>query len=196
MEAKTEIVTQYLSDMHVLEKHIQEALEKQVATTKDRPEIHDTLRRYVATTRGHVERLEQRMQELGDQDRAIDKAKELVSSLFGQAAGAIDTIRTHRASKDLRDDYAAASLAAISYVMLKTTALACGDAETAGLAEAHLGDKIKMLRWLAQRIPHVVVSDLQEERDVPLDTSAATRVARDPQLAELIGGYQAQHAAA
>src|SRR3954451_5918728 len=196
METKTEIVTQYLSDVHVLEKHIQEALEKQVGTTKDRPDINDTLRRFVATTKGHVERLEQRMQDLGNQDSTVDKAKELVTNLFGQAAGAIDSIRTHRASKDLRDDYAAASLAAISYVMLKTTALPCGDADTVRLAEALLEDKIGMLRWLARRIPDVVIRDLEAERDVQLDASAAKQVARDPQIAALVGGYEGHGATA
>ena len=187
METKIEIVTQYLSDMHVLEQHIQEALEKQVGTTEDQPEVNRALKGYLATTKIHVERLQARMEALGNQDSVVDKAKGVVSILAGQAAGLIDTVRTHRTSKDLRDDYTAASLASISYVMLQTTALSCGDRQTAELAKMQLGETLTMLQWIARTIPSVTVSDLQAERDVTLDMSAAQQVVANPQLAALYG---------
>lgn len=196
METKTAIVTQYLSDMHVLEKHIQEALEKQVDSTREQPDINRAIQGYLATTKAHVQRLERRIEQLGNQDGVVDKAKEAVTNLFGQAAGAIDVVRTHRTSKDLRDDYTAGSLATISYVMLKTTALACDDQQTAQLAETHLGEMVAMLQWIARTIPDVVVRDLQAERDVPLNTAAASRVAADPQLAMLYGSQPGHSATA
>ena len=187
METKSEIVTQYLSDMHVLEQHIQKALEKQVGTTEDQPEINRALKGYLATTTTHVERLAARMQALGDQDSVVDKAKGAVSTLAGHAAGLIDTVRTHQTSKDLRDDYTAASLASISYVMLQTTALACGDQQTSDLAKTQLSETVKMLQWIASAMPAVTVRDLQAERDVTLDTSAAQKVTANPALAALFG---------
>jgi len=183
METKTEIVGQYLSDMHVLEKHIQEALEKQVATTKEQADVNSALQSYLATTTTHVTRLAARMQALGDQDKVVDKAKEAVTNLFGQAAGAVGAIRTHRTSKDLRDDYTAASLAAISYVMLQTTALACGDEESATLAETQRNETVAMLDWITKTMPTVTVRDLQAERDVQLDATAAQRVNAGGKLA-------------
>lgn len=192
MEKKSEIVSQYVSDMHVLEKHIQEALEKQVPQTADQPEINRALQQYVNTTRRHVTRLEQRLQELGNQDSIVDKAKEGITNLFGQAAGAIDLVRTHPVAKDLRDDYTAGSLAVISYVMLKTTALACDDQQTAQLAETHLTETIQMLQWIARTIPTVVVHDLQEERDVQFNAGAARQVANDPKLSYLYGSQASQ----
>jgi len=183
MDTKTEIVVQYLSDMHVLEKHIQEALEKQVGTTKDQADINAALQGYLATTKTHVTRLEARMQALGDQDKVVDKAKEAVTNLFGQAAGVVGALRTHRTSKDLRDDYTAASLAAISYVMLQTTALACGDEESARLAETLRAETVKMLDWVTKTMPMVTVRDLQAERDVQLDATAAQRVNAGGKLA-------------
>ncbi|CAA9588629.1 MAG: hypothetical protein AVDCRST_MAG18-4412 [uncultured Thermomicrobiales bacterium] len=187
METKTEIVTQYLSDMHVLEKHIQEALEKQVAQTKDQPDVNAGLQGYVATTKLHVERLQQRMEQLGNQDGVVDKAKEAVTNLLGQAAGAIDAVRTHQTSKNLRDDYTAGSLATISYVMLQTTALACGDQQTAKLAETQLGETVQMLQWIARTMPDIVVRDLQKERDVTLNTGAAQQVTSSASLGALYG---------
>lgn len=183
METKTEIVVQYLSDMHVLEKHIQEALEKQVAQTKDQPDINGAIQGYLATTKTHVTRLEARMKALGNQDGVVDKAKEAVTNIFGQAAGAIDAVRTHQTSKNLRDDYTAASLAAISYVMLQTTSLACGDEESAKLAETQRDETVEMLNWITKAIPAVTVRDLQAERDVQLDTTAAQRVNAGGKLA-------------
>lgn len=187
MEKKSEIVTQYLSDMHVLEKHIQEALEKQVAQTKDMPEVNAGIQRYLATTKIHVERLQARMEALGNQDGVVDKAKEAVTNLLGQAAGAIDAVRTHQNSKNLRDDYTAASLASISYVMLQTTSLAYGDHESARLAETQLGETVEMLQWIARTIPSVVVSDLQEERDAKPDASAISQVTAAPSLSAFYG---------
>lgn len=187
MEKKSEIVTQYLSDMHVLEKHIQEALEKQVSQTKEQPEVNAGIQRYLATTKTHVERLQARMEQLGNQDGVVDKAKEAVTNLFGQAAGAIDAVRTHQNSKNLRDDYTAGSLASVSYVMLQTTALAYGDQQTAQLAETQLGETVEMLQWIARTMPNVVVSDLQKERDVSPDASAISRVSASPSLSALYG---------
>ena len=183
METKTEIVVQYLSDMHGLEKHIQEALEKQVDATKDQADINSAIQGYLSTTKTHVSRLEARMKALGDQDKVVDKAKEAVTNLFGQAAGAINAVRTHQTSKALRDDYTAASLAAISYVMLQTTALACGDEESARLAETQRADTVKMLDWITRTMPTVTVRDLQAERDVQFDTTAAQRVNAGGKLA-------------
>lgn len=187
METKSEIVTQYVSDMHVLEKHIQEALEKQVAQTKDQPDVNAGIVKYAAIAKTHVARLQQRLEQLGNQDSVVDMAKEAVTNLLGQAAGAVDAVRTHRTSKNLRDDYTAASLASISYVMLQTTALACGDRQTAQLAETQLAETVAMLQWIARTIPATVVSDLQEERETTLDTAAAQQVAHSPQLSALYG---------
>ncbi len=191
METKSEIVTQYVSDMHVLEKHIQEALEKQVGQTKDQPDVNAGIVQYLAVTKTHVARLQQRLEQLGNQDGVIDKVKEGVTNIAGQAAGAIDAVRTHQDSKNLRDDYTAASLASISYVMLQTTALACGDAQTAQLAKTQLGETVAMLQWIARTIPAATVRDLEAEREVDLNTGAIAQVARDPQLASLYGSATA-----
>lgn len=187
-EKRVEIVSQYVSDMHVLESHILQPLRRQVKQTQtEQPDVSRALQGYVATTERHIARLEARLKALGSQDTLIDRAKQGVSALFGLAAAAIDTVRTHPFAKDLRDDYTAASLAVISYVMLRTTALACDDQETAQLAETHMNETVQMLQWLARTIPAQVVRDLERERDVQLQSGAAQKVINDPQLSVLYG---------
>ena len=195
-DTKVEIVSQYVSDMHVLESHILQALERQAGQTQDKqPDVSRAIRQYAETTKRHVQRLEQHLQTLGSQDSLIDKAKQGVSNLFGLGAAAIDAVRTHPVSKDLRDDYTAGSLAVISYVQLRTTALACDDQMTARLAEEHLNDQIQMLQWIARTIPEATFRDLEGERDVQLTPGAAQQVVNDPKLSILYGS-QPGHSAA
>ncbi len=137
-DKKVEIVAQYVSDMHVLESHILQALKRQVSQAEDQPDMHRALQSYVNTTQQHITRLESRLNELGNPSSIGDKAKQTVSNLFGIGAAAVDSVRTHPVSKDLRDDYTAGSLSVIGYVMLRTTALACDDAQigaTLGIAD-------------------------------------------------------------
>jgi ferritin-like metal-binding protein YciE len=186
-EKRVEVISQYVSDMHVLETHILKPLQRQVNQTSDQPDIQRALQGYVATTERHIARLESRLQALGSQDTLIDRAKQGVSALFGLAAAAVDSVRSHPFAKNLRDDYTAGSLAVISYVMLRTTALACDDQETASLAETHMDEIVQMLQWIARTIPAQVVRDLQRERDVEIKSGAADTVIADPKLKVLYG---------
>lgn len=194
-EKKVEIVSQYVSDMHVLESHILQALKRQVSQATDQPDLQRALQRYVDTVQQHITRLESRLESLGGTTGLADKAKQGVSNLFGLAAAAVDSVRTHPISKDLRDDYTAGSLAVISYVMLRTTALACNDAQTAQLAETQMNETIGMLQWIARTVPEEVVRELEKERDVTLASGAARTVINDPKL-QVLYGSQPDHSAA
>ncbi len=194
-EKRVEVVSQYVSDMHVLESHILQPLQRQVSQSEDQPDINRALQGYVTTTEQHIARLEARLTALGNQDGLADRAKQGVSALFGLAAGAIDSVRTHPFAKNLRDDYTAGSLAVVSYVMLRTTALACDDQETAQLAETHMNDTVEMLQWIARTIPAQVVRDLERERDVELKMGAADQVINDPKLSALYGSKPSDSAA-
>lgn len=186
-EEHVEIVAQYVSDMHALEKHILEALEHQLQQTEKHPNIRVKLQEYVELTTLHIERLSRRLTELGSQDTVGDKAKEGVANLFGQAAGVIDRLRTHPVSKNLRDDYTAGMHAVISYVMLRTTALGCGDEPTASLAETHALELLGIVTWVARAIPGQVIHELEEERGTVMEQGAAGQVIGDPRLETLFG---------
>ncbi|MBA2276221.1 MAG: hypothetical protein H0W06_00535 [Chloroflexia bacterium] len=89
------------------------------------------------------------------------------SNLLGKAAGIIDKVREDSISKALRDDYTAYNLAAISYTMLHTTAMAVGD----GAAQQFAGEGLKTYAGLVQDInrlmPLAVVTELKANDDVP-----------------------------
>lgn len=186
-EERVEIVAQYVSDMLALEKHVLEAVEKQLPQAEAHPNIQTKLQEYVDLTTLHTERLSRRLAELGSQDTVGDRAKEGVANLFGQAAGAIDRLRTHPLSKNLRDDYTTGTHAVIGYVMLRTTALGCGDEQTATLAQTHTRELLDMLTWVARAIPGLVIHELEEARGTPMEQGAAGQVIGDPHLEGLFG---------
>lgn len=194
-DKKVEIVAQYVSDMHVLESHILQALKQQVSQAEDQPDMHRALQSYVNTTQQHITRLESRLNEMGNPVGIGDKAKQTVSNLFGLGAAAVDAVRTHPVSKDLRDDYTAGSLSVIGYVMLRTTALACDDSQSAQLSESLMGDTVSMLQWIARTIPEETVRELEKERDITLTPGAARTVINDPKLKVLYGSDPSDTAA-
>jgi hypothetical protein len=78
-----------------------------------------------------------------------------------------DRMRNDPVSRALRDDYVAFNLAAISRVMLHTTALAFGDQSLAELIRTQLHNLTPLIMHLTRIIPHVVVQELSDEDDVP-----------------------------
>jgi ferritin-like metal-binding protein YciE len=98
------------------------------------------------------------------------------AALLGKAAGVIDLVRTEGISKSLRDDYAAFSLAAISYSMLYTTALGLGNQRVASLAERHLTDYAQAIERINEIMPSVVERELVKDgHQTKPGAAAATR---------------------
>ena len=126
-------IADYVSDMAALESHIEEALDRQLIEVKDDPDASAAVRDFHDMVKQHRDRLKALEEETG---KTIGTPiKEVGAALMGKAAGIIDLLRSEGISKGLRDDYAAFSLAAISYSMLHTTATALGDSRVASLAE-------------------------------------------------------------
>ena len=85
-------------------------------------------------------------------------------------------MRTEGISKSLRDDYAAFSLAAISYAMLHTTALGLGNQRVASLAERHLTDYAGAIERINEIMPGVVHRELVKDgHQADAGAVAATR---------------------
>jgi ferritin-like metal-binding protein YciE len=154
-------VADYVGDMVALESHIEEALDRQLAEAKDDPvalaavqQFHDMVKSHRDTLRGMEE---QTGKTVGS------PIKEAGAALIGKAAGVINLLRTEGISKALRDDYAAFSLAAISYSMLHTTATSLGDTRVATQAERYLDDYANALMKINEIMPEVVVRELQKD---------------------------------
>ncbi len=159
---RTEALNSYITDMLALEEHIEKAIKGQIQDLKDDPEfvqeiqtIHRKVQHHIADLKGLVDRR--------NAGGAVDVIKKAGSTVAGIAAGAIDLLRTEGLPKNLRDDYAAFSLATISYVMLHTTALALGEREVSDLARQHFVEYAQVVTRLNEVVPAAVVRLLQRE---------------------------------
>ncbi len=154
-------IADYVGDMAALESHIEEALDRQLIEVKDDPEALAAVRDFHDMVKQHRDTLKAMEEETG---KTIGTPiKEAGAALIGKAAGIIDLLRTEGISKGLRDDYAAFSLAAISYSMLHTTAIALGDNRVASLAERHLRDHADAIMRINEIMPGVVMRELVKD---------------------------------
>ena len=154
-------IADYVGDMAALESHIEEALDRQLNEVQDDPIARNAVQEFHDMVKQHRDVLKAVEEETGK--TLGSPIKEAGAALFGKAAGIIDLVRTEGISKSLRDDYAAFSLAAISYSMLHTTAIALGDTRVASLAESHLQDHAQAIMRINEIMPGVVVRELQKD---------------------------------
>lgn len=167
-DKKKDIVTKYLADMVGVVGHVYQAIDKQVKETQDEQDINPLLVRVRDGLEGQTNNLRDRLEALGG--KGTSPIKEFAASALGVAAGVIDKLRAEEVSKDLRDDYTALGLVNISYTMLITTSLACGDRETADLAFNNLKETAGYEMEIGKVISYAVVRDLSDLAD--LDPSA------------------------
>jgi len=154
-------IADYVGDMAALESHIEEALDRQLTEVKDDPVALAAVRDFHDMVKRHRDTLKAMDEETG---KTIGTPiKEAGAALFGKAAGIINLVRSEGVSKGLRDDYAAFSLAAISYSMLHTTATGLGDSHVASLAERHLRDHADAIMRINEIMPEVVMRELKKD---------------------------------
>jgi ferritin-like metal-binding protein YciE len=177
-EKHRQTIADYVSDMAALESHIEEALDRQLIEFKDDPAALAAVRAFHDMVKQHRDTLKTMEEETG---KTIGTSiKEAGAALIGKAAGIINFVRTEGISKGLRDDYAAFSLAAISYSMLHTTATALGDSRVASLAERHLRDHADAIMRINDVMPGVVTREL--EKDGHRADNAAVQATREAVL--------------
>lgn len=159
-----EVITSYVTDMLALERHIEKAISGQIKDLDESPEVVRELKTVHNTCERHIAALQAVAEQRGDTgDGIVGSVKKAASAVLGVGAAAVDFVRTEKLPKDLRDDYAALSLASIGYVMLHTTALSLGDEPVAELAHRHLQAHAKSVMTIHHIIPGAVVSFLRDE---------------------------------
>jgi ferritin-like metal-binding protein YciE len=167
-------IADYVGDMVALESHIEEALDRQLTETRDDPEAHAAVQRFHAMVKGHRDALTALQEQIGS--TVGNPIKAAGSAFLGKAAGVINLVRTEGISKALRDDYAAFSLAAVSYSMLHTTALGLGNPQVASLAEQSLTDYAGAIERINEIMPGVVERELRkDDHQVQQGAAKATR---------------------
>jgi ferritin-like metal-binding protein YciE len=172
-----EAVNSYITDMLALEAHIKRALEGQVADLKNHPQLQSEVERTLSTVEFHISALEG-LANARNAKGLTEKIKAAGSAVLGVGAAAVDLIRNEGIAKDLRDDYTAFNHATISYVMLRTTALALGDQEAANLAQRHMQDYVQVVMRMHNLVPGAVLQLLREE-GLPVDESVLPQLSRE-----------------
>ena len=163
MQARSDTLQQYVSDMIAIEEHIANAVKRQVEDKDvlNNPQASRIIQNILQYAEQHSQHLKQHLESIGgDPAKGI---KEVATSALGAVAGMYDKIRSEQVSKMLRDDYTALNLAAIAYTMLHTTGLALQDQGTASLALRHLQHYTPIIMELNQIIPSVVVAELKDD---------------------------------
>jgi hypothetical protein len=183
MKDKQDILHSYVSEMLGAERHIAGAIDSQLKDQRVEKFIdaREILEKISRTLHSHLNTLEQTLDK-GGKERA-SALKRAATTLSGAAAGLYDKVRrTDPASRDLRDDYTALNLAAVSYSMLHTTALAHKDSAIADLALNHLRNLTPLIMELSQVIPLVVAMELVVENK-SIDPSVGGEAARNIKMA-------------
>ena len=181
---RTAILNTYATDMAAVETHIRDAVERQIASddTKRYPTALKTLTALHGTLDRHVSSLE--AYNAGTEGGGLkEAAKEALGAALGVAAGVYDQLRQQdKVSRMVRDTYTATSLAAVSYHMLYTTALALKDERLASLALSNLKDLTAAIGELSKDVCTVVAAELTDE-DKTLDPTVADEAIRATQQA-------------
>lgn len=167
MKDPNAVLNTYITDMAAVEQHIRDAIERQLNgdTLKKYGEAYSVVERLHRVLERHVSALEAEID--GREGGGIKEAvKEALGSALGFAAGLYDKVRTDEASRMIRDNYTATSLAAVSYHMLHTTALGLKNQRVADIATSHLKDLTPILVDLSKVVCHVVAQELAQEGKV------------------------------
>ncbi len=159
-----EAVASGVTDMLALEHHLVKAIGGQIADLKDEPHFADELRKIHTISERHIGLLEElaARRELTGQGVA-ETVKKVASAVLGMGASVVDFVRTEKLPQNVRDDYAAVSMACIGYVMLHTTALSLGDDEVATLAHDCLTRHAGCVLALNRLAPAAVIEYLHTD---------------------------------
>lgn len=176
-EAINETLADWLGDVVTLESHIEEAMDRQLTLKPGNQEVADAIRRFHDTVRASKYRAQDFQKELGTPGGNV--VVKTAGELLGKAAGLVDKVRKDSVTKALRDDYVAYNLAAISYTLLHSTALALEDHKTAAFAQQGLTTYAKLVQDVNEIIPQAVVDDLVRNKDVPVADPSVVSTARE-----------------
>ena len=173
MKDNKEALRPYVADMLAVEKHILEAVERQRNDDdiKQFPDALQLVGRLEITLKSHILALDSQLQGFAGSG-AAGAVKEALTGVLGAIAGVYDKVRKDTASRALRDDYTALSLASISYGMLHATALGLSQGTVAELAKSNLGEINSLIMEFGLITPRVVLKELSFE-GYSIDTGAA-----------------------
>ncbi len=191
MKESKAVLHQYATDMLGVEKHFAEILDWQVSDTrlKEYGEAHAFVRRVREMLRGHIDLLERYIGSLGT-SAPTSTIKKALTKISGLTTGFYTLMRQEDSvMRNMRDNYTALNMAAISYTMLHTTALAHHDRELADITLTHLKEITPLVVEASRIIPQLVVHELHAQEKA-LDTQVVPEAINNTQQAwshEIVG---------
>jgi len=188
MPSSAEKVLQYLEEIHALEADLVSALTAHIAMTP-RSEYRNLLERHRYETRTQVQRIEQRLTELGRSNSLLHVVYATAQDAIGQGISLVlaplslirGTGGEEKLLKNAKDEAASEALEIASYDALEAVAEAVGDPKTAVLAREHRTQEETFLSELRELIPGLATDVVDAEveghtRYDPMTTGAADTV--------------------
>src|ERR1044072_198960 len=188
-QTDTQKLLQYLNEAHATEHALVRVLESQIAMTP-RGSYRAALETHVREPRGHAERVERRLKDLGQGSNPLMAVVGVVETVVGQAFALgktpFDLLRgsggEEKVLKNAKDAYASEALEIATYTAIERLAAAVGDDETAALAASIRADEEKMLDRVLREIPKltdaVVRADVDGKPSYDLATTGAGETVR------------------
>jgi ferritin-like metal-binding protein YciE len=183
-------VVQYLNEAHATEHALVRVLQSQIAMTP-RGSFRNALETHLRETRGHADRVERRLKDLGEGSNPLMAVVGVLETVVGQAVALgktpFDLLRgsggEEKVLKNAKDACATEALEIATYTALERLARSVGDEETAKLSASILADEEKMLRRIMGEIPKltdaVVRADVKGNSSYDVTTTGAADAGRE-----------------
>lgn len=170
------VLRTYVNDMIALERDIMNALkgQREDEHVQAMPDVQQLIGKAADASQTRHEVLMKCAEALDGKTGA--KVKDAIFAATGTLAGLYDKLRKHPVSKMLRDDVTALNLAATSYGMLYTTAVAFEDDAIAEVALEHLNSLPGEICEMTSFLPQVIVEELRKDHSV---NSEAAEIAQE-----------------
>ena len=166
MKNTREFVADYVTQQLALESHTLSVVEAQLEDVDviEMPIAFNTLIKVKAILQTHVSALHQLTDTKTENSvtKISASVAETITDVTGAIIGIYNKLRSEKVSKMLRDDYAALSLASLTYSMLFVTARGLGENKTAEVASRHLRDIPPLVMELNSIVPEVVAIELKK----------------------------------
>jgi ferritin-like metal-binding protein YciE len=189
MNTSKEKILQYLNEAHATELGLVRTLQSQIAMTP-RGTYRSGLEKHLGETRGHADRLQTRIRQLGDGGGVLQASKGLAGTVAAQglalAKTPLDLIRgsggEEKVLKNAKDAAATEALEIATYTAIEQLANSVGDEETARLAVSIRADEQRMLDKILREIPKltekVVRADVRGNGTYDIATTGAADAGR------------------
>lgn len=183
-------IVQYLNEAHATEVGLVRVLQSQIAMTP-RGSYRSGLEKHLGQTRGHADRVQRRLVELGQGGNPLQAgfgfASVVVSQALALAKTPLDLVRgtggEEKVLKNAKDAAATEALELATYTALERLARATGDDKTAQLAASIADEERKMLDLVLREIPKltdaVVGAELEGRPSYAVGETGAADTVRD-----------------